>query len=69
MKLRFSRVQRVEVELLREPTKDERNILLGYDNETTMFDIDIIDWDSEDIIDEDYSFGIDTILYSPELRK
>ena len=57
MKLKFSRVQQVEVELKREPTIEELKILLSKDDESTMFDLpeDLINWDSEDVVGEDYS--------------
>lgn len=55
MKLIFNRLQTVEVELIRSPTDEEEKILLGkYDSES-MFDLDIIDWESEEVVDEDYS--------------
>ena len=59
-KLAFSRVQRVEVELKREPTKEEVMILEGKDEYLTMFDLpeDLINWDDEEVVDEDYSSGI-----------
>ena len=57
MKLIFNRLQTVEVELFRSPTDEEEKILLGkYDSES-MFDLDIIDWESEEVVDEDYSIG------------
>lgn len=57
MKLIFNRLQTVEVELIRSPTDEEEKILLGkYDSES-MFDLDIIDWESEEVVDEDYSIG------------
>lgn len=57
MKLIFNRLQTVEVELIRSPTDEEEKILLGkYDSES-MFDLDIIDWESEEVFDEDYSIG------------
>jgi hypothetical protein len=57
MKLKFSRVQEVEVELKRDPTVEELKILLGKDSEATMFDLpkDLIEWDSEEVVGEDYS--------------
>lgn len=61
MKLIFNRLQTVEVELIRSPTDEEEKILLGkYDSES-MFDLDIIDWESEEVVDEDYSIGNLTI--------
>ena len=59
-KLIFHRVQKVEVELKREPTKEEVRILEGEDENLTMFDLpeDLINWDDEEVVDEDYSSGI-----------
>lgn len=59
MILRFERKQTVEVQLLREPTINERQILLGNNNDVTMFDIQdgLINWHSEEIVDEDHSVG------------
>jgi len=60
MKLKFSKVQEVEFELKREPTIEELKILLGKENETTMFDLpeDLIDWDSEDVVESEYSIKL-----------
>ena len=56
MKLKFYRVQTVEVELTRKPTSDEIKILKGQDDEKTMFDLEgLVNFDTEDVIDEDYS--------------
>ncbi len=64
MKLIFNRLQTVEVELIRSPTDEEEKILLGkYDSES-MFDLDIIDWESEEVVDEDYSIG-NSIINKP----
>lgn len=59
-KFTFSRVQRVEIELKRQPTDEELRILLGRDEDATMFDLpeDLIDWDTELVIDEDYSDNV-----------
>ena len=69
MKLKFSRTQEVEVELLREPTAEELKILLGKDNEATMFDLpeDLINWDSEKVIGEDYSSNTNIYIPKPEI--
>jgi hypothetical protein len=69
MKLKFSRVQEVEVELKREPTKEELKILLGKDNEATMFDLpeDLINWDSENVVNEDYSSHCNIYIPRPEI--
>jgi hypothetical protein len=58
MKLIFYRIQTVEVSLKREPTEKEKAILRGedVDSELTMFDLDdLIDWDTEEVVNEDYS--------------
>lgn len=57
MKLIFNRLQTVEVELIRSPTDEEEKILLGKHDSESMFDLDIIDWESEEVVDEDYSIG------------
>jgi hypothetical protein len=71
MKLKFSRVQEVEVELKREPTIEELKILLGKDIEATMFDLpeDLIDWDSEYVVGEDYSSNTNIYIPKPETIK
>ena len=71
MKLKFSRVQEVEVELKREPTTEELKILLGKDIEASMFDLpeDLIDWDSEDVVGEDYSSNTNIYIPKPEIIK
>ena len=71
MKLKFSRVQEVEVELKREPTIEELKILLGKDIEASMFDLpeDLIDWDSEDVVGEDYSSNTNIYIPKPETIK
>ena len=55
-KLIVHRAQRVEVELKREPTKEEIRILEGKDENLTMFDLpeDLINWDDEEVVDEYY---------------
>ena len=56
MKLKFYRVQEVEVELTRKPTKEEIKILKGKDDEQTIFDLEgLVNFDSEEVINEDYS--------------
>lgn len=69
MKLKFSRVQQVEVELKREPTIEELKILLSKDDESTMFDLpeDLINWDSEDVVGEDYSDNYHAYIPKPEI--
>lgn len=69
MELKFSRVQEVKVELKRKPTHEELKILLGKDNETTMFDLpeDLIDWNSEDVVGEDYSSHCNIYIPRPEI--
>lgn len=69
MKLKFSRTQEVEVELKREPTIEELKILLGKDVEENMFSLpdDLIDWDSEDVLGEDYSSNIHIYIPKPEI--
>ena len=71
MKLKFSRTQEVQIELLREPTHEELKILLGQDNEASMFDLpdDLIDWDSEEVIGEDYSSNTNIYIPRPEVFK
>ena len=71
MKLKFSRVQEVEVELKREPTIEELKILLGKDIEASMFDLpeDLIDWDSEDVVGEDDSSNTNIYIPKPETIK
>ena len=56
-KIIFSRTQKVQIELKRQPTDEELNILLGEDEEENMFSLpdDLIDFDAEDILEEDYS--------------
>ena len=58
MKIRFGRKQYIEIELKRNPTKEETQILLGKDEEKSMFELplDLIDFDNEEIVEEDYSF-------------
>lgn len=58
--LSVQRVQRVEVKFKREPTEEEMRILEGKDENLTMFDLseDLLNWDNEEIVDEDYSCGI-----------
>ena len=68
MILQFQRAQTVEVELLREPTLEEMKILLGKDENASMFDLEnIIDWDKEEIINEDHSFETFVKLEKPKL--
>ena len=71
MKLKFSRTQEVQVELLREPTHEELKILLGRDNNASMFDLpdDLIDRDSEEVIGEDYSSNTNIYIPRPEVIK
>lgn len=71
MRLKFSRTQEVEVELMREPTDEETKILLGRDTEATMFDLpeDLINWDSEEVIGEDYSSHCNIYIPRPEIIK
>ena len=68
MKLLFTRTQEVEIELLRQPTKEEKKILLGQDKETNMFELpeDLINFDKEYIKGEDYSQNC--YVYIPEAR-
>ena len=59
MKFKFYRVQEVEVELTRQPTKEEIKILQGKDDEQTMFDLEgLVNFDSEEVINEDYSNSV-----------
>jgi hypothetical protein len=69
MTLVFNRVQSIEVQLKRIPSTEEITILLGEDDELTMFDLpdDLIDWESEEIIGEDYSSDIKTYIYPPTI--
>jgi hypothetical protein len=71
MKLKFSRTQEVQIELLREPTVEELKILLGKDIESNMFDLpdDLIDWDSEEVVGEDYSSNYFAHIPRPEVIK
>ena len=66
MKLQFERWQRVKVTLLREPTNLELLVLNGKTTEVSLFDLpdDLIDWETEEIIEEDYSQE-----YSPTINK
>lgn len=66
MKLIFNRLQTVEVELIRSPTDEEEKILLGKYDSGSMFDLDIIDWESEEVVDEDYSIG-NLIINKPHI--
>jgi hypothetical protein len=68
MKLIFNRLQTVEVDLTRTPTEEEEKILLGKSEDKSMFDLDIIDWESEEITDEDYSIG-NLIINGPFLYR
>jgi glyceraldehyde-3-phosphate dehydrogenase/erythrose-4-phosphate dehydrogenase len=70
MKLKFSRVQEVEVELKRDPTVEELKILLGKDSEAIMFDLlkDLIEWDSEEVVGEDYSSNRHIYIPRPKLK-
>ena len=56
-KIIFSRTQKVQIELKRTPTDEELKILLGKNEDENMFDLpeDLIDFDAEEIIEEDYS--------------
>lgn len=68
MKLKFYKTQTIEVELKRKPTKEEIKILEGKDDELTIFDIDdLIDWNSEEVIDEDYSNNVQPYIGFNEL--
>jgi len=59
MKLKFYRVQEVEVELTRKPTQNEIKILEGKDDSLTMFDLEsLVNYDNEEIISEDYSNNV-----------
>lgn len=71
MKLKFSRTQEVLVELKRQPTDEELKILLGKHDEENMFSLpeDLIDWDSEDIVGEDYSSNLHVYIPKPEIIK
>ena len=71
MKLRFSRTQEVEIELKRQPTDKEMIILLGKDEEENIFSLpdDLIDWDSEEVLNEDYSSNIHTYIPKPQIKK
>ena len=57
MKLIFERWQKVSVNLKRKPTNAELYILKGNSKNETIFDLsdDLIDWDSEEVLEEDYS--------------
>ena len=69
MTLTFNRVQSVEVQLKRIPSIEEITVLLGEDDELTMFDLpdDLIDWKTEEIIGEDYSSNVRTFIGSPAI--
>jgi hypothetical protein len=69
-KLIFERWQKVEVELKREPTQDERKILLGKDEDNNMFSLpdDLIDWDTEEAVEEDYSAPVNIQTKKPYLK-
>lgn len=56
-RLIFERWQKVSIELKREPTNEELKILLGKDEDENMFSLpdDLIDWNDEEILEEDYS--------------
>lgn len=58
--IRVNRLVISEFELLRKPTEEE--LLMIANNE--MFDIEgLIDWDKEDVIEEDYSDCKEKITY------
>ena len=56
-KIIFLRTQKVQIELKRTPTDEELKILLEKNEDENMFDLpeDLIDFDAEEIIEEDYS--------------
>lgn len=66
--LTYNRVQTVEVKLKRQPTEDEIKILLWNGNEN-MFSLplDLIDFDEEVVINEDYSFNCYPYIPKPTL--
>jgi hypothetical protein len=70
MVLKFTRTQEVEVELKREPTDEELKILLGKDNELNIFDLpkDLINWDTEEVIGEDYSSNCNVYIPKPIVK-
>lgn len=53
------------------PTAEEMTILLGvHDNENIFsLDDDLIDWENEEIIEEDYSSNVHTFIPKPEVIK
>lgn len=67
--IEFSRVQRVQIELLREPTDKELDILLGKDDNLNMFclPIDLINFDDEEVINEDYSSNVHIYIPKAEI--
>lgn len=68
---KFTRTQTVHLELKRMPTAEEMTILLGvHDNENIFsLDDDLIDWENEEIIEEDYSSNVHTFIPKPEVIK
>jgi len=67
-KITFFRVQEVEIKLERQPTDEELKILLGKSQDESMFDLpeDLIDFEKEEVIGEDYS--CDFYVYIPEVK-
>ena len=66
MKLIIGRKQTVSLNFLREPSPNEL-VELSRGN---FFDVDdLLDWDSEEIEDEDYSFNVNTIIPKPKIEK
>ena len=57
-KIKVYRIQEVTFNLKREPTPKEKRILEGRDEEFSLFDLDIVDFDSEEVISEDYSNNV-----------
>lgn len=59
MKIKIYRLQTVEIPLKREATKEEKDIIIGNVDNLSMFDLDyLIEFDNEEVIDEDYSCDV-----------
>lgn len=68
MKIVFWRCQKVEAPLLRVPDEEEIDILKGNDDSVSMFDLNIVDFDKEEVVDEDYTFETFIKLERPKIE-
>lgn len=64
----YYRKQKVQAPLLREPNQEELKILLGKDDDASMFDLDIVDFEKEEVLDEDYSSGRCVMIPNPSIH-